>query len=136
MVILFAAAHYWWPKMFGRMYNHFWSVVAFVFVFVGFNLTFMTQFFLGTKGMPRRYYDYLPEFTRLNGFSSVGAMIQGVGFVILAVNLIYAIRRGKIAGPNPWGAKTLEWEETTSPPDVFNFDGVPVVTHDPYDFKA
>ncbi len=136
VIAFLGGLHFWWPKMFGRMYNHLWSVIGFIFVFVGFNLTFISQFFAGTKGMPRRYHDYLPEFATMNGYSSVGALIQGIGFVIVAVNLIVSIRRGKISGPNPWGARTLDWEETTSPPDVFNFDGVPKVTHAPYDFKA
>jgi len=136
VIAFLGGIHFWWPKMFGRMYNNFWSVVAFVFVFVGFNLTFMTQFFLGSKGMPRRYHDYLPEFAQLNGFSSVGALIQGIGYTIILINMIVSLKRGKPAGPNPWGARTLEWEHTTSPPDEHNFDGVPAITHDPYDFRA
>ena len=133
VIALLAGIHYWWPKMFGRMYSHFWSIVAWVMVFVGFNLTFFTQFILGTHGMPRRYADYLPQFQRLHGFSSIGAFILGFGLMIIAIYLIASLKYGKVVGKNPWGASTLEWE-TTSPPHPHNFEYQPTVNTGPYDF--
>ncbi len=134
VIALLGGIHYWWPKMFGRMYSHFWGVVAFVLIFVGFNVAFFSQFIMGTHGMPRRYWDYLPQFQRMHGFSTIGAFILGLGLVIVAVYLIASLKRGKIVGPSPWGASTLEWK-TTSPPHPHNFERQPVVTGGPYEFK-
>ncbi|MBM3328345.1 MAG: cytochrome c oxidase subunit I [Calditrichaeota bacterium] len=134
VIALLGGIHYWWPKMFGRMYSRFWAVIAWLLVFVGFNLTFFTQFILGTRGMPRRYFDYLPQFTRLHGFSSVGAFILGAGLTIIAVYLVASLWKGKPAGDNPWGAETLEWK-TSSPPHPHNFTQTPVVQGGPYEFK-
>jgi cytochrome c oxidase subunit 1 len=133
VIALLGGIHYWWPKMFGRMYSRFWSIVAFVMIFVGFNVTFFNQFLLGTHGMPRRYHDYLPEFGRLNGFSSVGAFILGFGFLIVAIYLIASLKRGKVIGQDPWGGSTLEWA-TTSPPHPHNFEDQPVVKSEPYKY--
>lgn len=134
VIALLAGIHYWWPKMFGRMYNRTWSIVAWVMVFVGFNVTFFSQFIMGTHGMPRRYWDYLPQFQRMHGFSSVGAMILGAGLGIVATYLIVSLKKGKVVGPNPWGASTLEWT-TTSPPHPHNFETQPVVDGEPYRFE-
>lgn len=128
-----AGLHYWWPKLWGRTYNEFWARIAALLIFVGFNVTFFTQFILGSKGMPRRYYSYLDQFQPLHAFSSVGALIIGAGFFIMAFYLIHAMFRGKRIGKNPWGALTLEWT-TTSPPDHHNFETVPVVFDGPYDY--
>lgn len=125
--------HYWWPKIWGRMYSEAWARVAWVLIFVGFNMTFFTQFILGTKGMPRRYYDYLPQFEGMHGFSSVGSWVLGLGFIVMGYYLIHAIFRGRLAGDNPWGALTLEWQ-TTSPPPPENFLYEPEFTHGPYDY--
>ncbi len=126
-----AGLHYWWPKMFGKMYNEFWAAISWVFVFVGFNMVFLTQFFLGTKGMPRRYYTYLPQYQPFHAFSTFGSWVLGVGFLIMAVYLIDSLINGKKAPANPWGALGLEWQ-TSSPPPTENFLHTPVVTHDPY----
>ena len=128
-----AGLHYWWPKIWGRMYSELWGKIAAALVFVGFNMTFFTQFFLGTQGMPRRYYNYLDQFQPLHAFSSVGSWVLGLGFFIMAYYLFHAIFKGKPAGNNPWGAHTLEWE-TTSPPDPHNFHETPTVEHGPYDY--
>jgi len=125
--------HYWWPKIWGRMYNETLAKIIAVVIFVGFNITFISQFYLGTHGMPRRSHEYLPEFQRMNGFSSIGALILGAGLFVVAIYLFHAIFKGKPAGNNPWGALTLEWQ-TTSPPPVHNFQEPPVATHGPYDF--
>ena len=74
---------YWFPKIFGRMYNEFWARISFVLVFVGFNVTFYPQFILGAMGMPRRYYDYLPGYQSLNRISTVGSWTIGVGFLVV-----------------------------------------------------
>jgi cytochrome c oxidase subunit 1 len=86
-------------------------------------------------GMPRRYYDYLPEFQLLNIISTVGSWILIFGMIIMIVNLINGYRKGAIASRNPWGGVTLEWQ-TKSPPPLQNFDKAPEVSeHGPYDFK-
>jgi cytochrome c oxidase subunit 1 len=125
--------HYWWPKIWGRMYNEFWARVSVLLIFVGFNITFFTQFLLGTQGMPRRYYNYLDQFQPLHAFSSYGSWVLGAGFVVMAVYLIHSIFRGRPAGPNPWEGLTFEWH-TPSPPPHHNFDEVPKMTHGPYDY--
>lgn len=126
--------HYWWPKMFGRMYSEFWARISALLVFVGFNMVFFTQFILGSKGMPRRYYNYLDQFQPLHAFSTVGTWVLGLGFIIMLVYLLHSLRRGALAPANPWGGLTLEWK-TSSPPPVENFVDTPVITHDPYDYE-
>ncbi len=128
-----AGLHYWWPKIWGRMYSEFWARIAVALIFIGFNMTFFTQFILGSQGMPRRYYNYLDQYQPLHAFSSYGSWILGLGFVVMAVYLIHGIFKGKLAGNNPWAALSLEWE-TTSPPDPHNFESVPDITHDAYDY--
>ncbi|MFC1729465.1 cytochrome c oxidase subunit I [candidate division KSB1 bacterium] len=125
--------HLWWPKMFGRMYSVFWSRVSVLLIFAGFNMTFFTQFMLGTRGMPRRYFDYMDQFQPLHGFSSVGSFILGLGFLIMVIYLILSLYQGRPSGNNPWGALTFEWQ-TTSPPHPHNFEKAPVLTHGPYDY--
>ncbi len=125
--------HHWWPKIWGRMYNEAWGRITAVIIFIGFNVTFISQFLIGTQGMPRRYFDYIEQYRYGHAFSTVGSWIIAVGFVIMAVYLIHSIFKGKPSGNNPWGSLTLEWE-TTSPPDPHNFPGVPELTHGPYDY--
>jgi cytochrome c oxidase subunit 1 len=132
-IAFFGGLHHWFPKMFGRMYNQMAANIALLFVFVGFNMTFISQFLLGFKGMPRRYYTYLDQFQPLHGFSSIGAMVMGVGFVIMAVYLFYALFKGERAPANPWGSLTLEWS-IPSPPSTHNFSETPIVDHGPYDY--
>jgi len=133
VMAFFGGLHYWWPKMWGRMYNEFWAKIAVLLVFVGFNATFFSQFILGAKGMPRRYWTYLPQYTRLHGFSSIGSIIMAVGFVIMIIYLLHSIFKGRKAGTNPWGSLTMEWE-TSSPPPPQNFEKDMVLTHGPYDY--
>jgi cytochrome c oxidase subunit 1 len=125
--------HYWWPKMTGRMYSERWARISAVLVFVGFILTFGPQFIVGYLGMPRRYAVYPPEFQTLNVLSSAGASILAVGYVIPLIYLIWSARYGSVAGPNPWGAKGLEWT-IPSPPPTENFAVTPVVTEEAYAF--
>jgi cytochrome c oxidase subunit 1 len=126
--------HHWWPKMFGRMYNDTLARIAAVAVFLGFNLTFLPQFVLGTRGMPRRYYDYGPEFAGLNFASSMGAFLTAAGYLLMAGYLAYSLRRGPKAPANPWGGASLEWA-TSSPPPEHNFAETPPAG-DPYDFTG
>lgn len=125
--------HYWWPKMFGRMYSERWGSIATMLIFIGFNVTFFTQFILGAKGMPRRYHSYLDQFQPLHAMSSYGSWIMGLGFLIMFVYLIHSLFKGKKASGNPWGALTLEWTNS-SPPPPENFETAPVLTHGPYDY--
>ncbi len=129
---LMGGIHYWWPKAFGRMYNEKVGQLGAVFVFVGLNVTFFPQFILGTRGMPRRYYNYLPEFQGLHQLSTIGAYILGVGFLITAVSLARSLKHGRKAPANPWGATTLEWQ-TSSPPPYYNFHTAPEIHQGPYD---
>lgn len=128
-----AGVHYWWPKIFGRMYDEFWGRIGAILVFIGFNSTFFVQFILGTRGMPRRYYDYLPRFEPMQAFSTYGSWILGAGMLVVIVNLVASLYKGKPAPGNPWGAVSLEWQ-ITSPPAPHNFKQIPLVTHGPYDF--
>lgn len=128
-----AAIHYWFPKMFGRMYSEKAAQISFWLILIGFNVTFFPQFILGAQGMPRRYWSYLPEFTLLNRISTVGSWLIGVGFMYAAYYLIRGMMNGPKALDNPWGALTLDWQ-TTSPPHHENFEETPVVKNWPYEF--
>jgi len=125
--------HYWWPKMTGKMYSEFWGKISAMLVFIGFNLTFFPQFILGYMGMPRRYASYPPEFQVLNIFSTAGASVLGVGLVMPVIYLAQSLIAGKAAGDNPWMLPGLEWR-TSSPPPTENFDVMPVVTWEAYEF--
>ena len=127
--------HYWWPKISGRLYPEGWAKSAALLVFVGFNLTFFPQFVLGYLGMPRRYHTYPDEFQVLNVMSSAGASILALGYVIPLVYLLWSLRYGPAAGPNPWGATGLEWE-TPSPPPTHNFAVTPVWTQNAYPYHV
>jgi cytochrome c oxidase subunit 1 len=134
LIAMIGALHHWWPKMTGKMYNEFWGRVACVTVFVGFNLTFLPQFVLGTRGMPRRYFTYLPEFQSLHVASTIGAYIMAAGFFMILGYLIESLLSNRKAPANPWGGSTLEWE-CSSPPTTHNFEVQPRVG-DCYDYAA
>jgi cytochrome c oxidase subunit 1 len=123
--------HHWWPKMFGKSYDDKIGRIGSLISFVGFNTIFFPQFVLGTRGMPRRYYDYLEEFTFLHQVSTVGAFILLLGLLIVAYNLAASLMRGKQAPDNPWGGASMEWQ-TATPPIMHNFHETPKV-HDPYE---
>jgi len=133
VIAFIGGLHHWWPKMTGRMFSERWGKIAFVLVFIGFNLTFFSQFILGTRGMPRRYHEYLPRFTLWHVLSSIGSQILGIGLFIILFYLLYSLFRGARAPVNPWGGVSLEWH-TATPPITHNFAEQPVVTHGPYDF--
>ena len=128
-----AALHYWWPKMFGRMYSERAGLVGAFLIIFGFIATFVPQFLLGNYGMPRRYYSYPERFWPLNVASTAGASLLAIGFSIIAVYLVIALKWGKLSGPNPWGSRGFEWD-TLSPPPTENFLHQPVYTKGPHDY--
>jgi cytochrome c oxidase subunit 1 len=133
---LFAAIHYWFPKMFGKTYNFKFATVSFFVLFVGFNVFYMTLLILGWAGMPRRYYSYLPKYTDLQVIATIGSWVMVSGLGMMFGNLIYAFFRGKKAEANPWGGATLEWT-LPSPPTFENWEhNPPVITHGPYVFNG
>jgi cytochrome c oxidase subunit 1 len=119
--------------MFGRDFSELWAKVGFALVFIGFNLTFFIQFFLGTQGMPRRYASYPDEYQLFHQISTVGSWVLALGFFVHLFVFIYAMVAGPKARKNPYGGLTLEWT-TDSPPIEHNFHHEPIVTHGPYDF--
>jgi cytochrome c oxidase subunit 1 len=139
LIAFLGGLHYWWPKITGRMFNDRAGQITALVIFAGFNLTFFPQFILGTRGMPRRYYDYSamldvnPEFVMLNRLSSAGAILLAAGMISILVYLLHSLFRGRRAPANPWGAATLEWQ-CSSPPPHDNFAQAPRVG-DPYDFS-
>jgi cytochrome c oxidase subunit 1 len=120
--------------MFGRMYNEAWGITAAAFIIFGFNATFIPQFLLGNAGQPRRYFAYDDIYWVLNVASTAGATLQALGFIMIFLNLAYALKNGAIAGDNPWGASGLEWR-TTSPPPKHNFAETPIVDEDAYTYQ-
>lgn len=135
IMALMAGIHHWWPKMFGRMYNEPAAIVCALIVFVSFNVTFFTQFYLGSQGMPRRYASYIDEFQMLHQLSTIGSYGLLLGFVGHFFVFLHSLAAGRLAPQNPWGGLTLEWV-AASPPVEHNFDHDPVVKHGPYDFET
>jgi cytochrome c oxidase subunit 1 len=133
IMALVGAIHHWWGKMTGKMYNEQWALIGCLLVFIGFNLTFFIQFFLGTQGMPRRYAGYVDEFQLFHQISTVGSWVLGLGFVVHLFVFVHSIAAGRPAPANQWGGLSMEWE-TETPPIEHNFHGQPVVTHGPYDY--
>ncbi len=130
-----AGLHYWWPKIFGRTYSERWARLAAALIFVGFNVTFLSQFLMGSQGMPRRYYNYLPQYHPMHVVSTIGSWLLAAGFLVMAGYLIASLRKRRLDAPdNPWGATGLEWQ-TSSPPPIHNFVTVPKVTHGPYEYS-
>jgi cytochrome c oxidase subunit 1 len=127
--------HYWWPKITGRMYSEGWGRLAALTIFIGFNLTFFPQYLMGYLGMPRRYHVYPSEFQVFHVLSTAGASILAVGYLLPLVYLLFSLRRGKLAGPNPWQSTGLEWQ-TASPAPPHNFEATPMVTSGPYDYPT
>lgn len=132
----FAALHYWFPKIYGRMYDLKASIRAFWVLFVGFNLLYFPMLVVGMMGMPRRYYDYLPQFHLPNIISTIGSWVTVVGLIMMVLALLRGFRKNAPpAGPNPWNGLTLDWQ-TDSPPITENFEEIPTVNEGPYEYKS
>jgi cytochrome c oxidase subunit I len=125
---IFAGWYYWFPKMTGYMYSEFLGRLHFALTFIGVNLAFFPQHFLGLAGMPRRVADYPDAFAGWNYVSSIGSYISGVGLVVFLVGIAYAFSRKNEAAANPWGAgaTTLEWT-LPSPPPFHQYETLPRV---------
>jgi cytochrome c oxidase subunit 1 len=127
----FAGLHYWYPKMFGKMYNEKVAHLSCIILFTGFNVLYFPMFILGWGGMPRRYYDYIPAFHTGNLISTIGSWILVTGLLIMVINLLRGLFNGRSSGSNPWDGTTLEWQ-ISSPPPKENFEAIPVITESPY----
>ena len=125
---LIGALYYWFPKMTGKMMSERLGRWNFWLLFIGFNLTFFPMHQLGLEGMPRRVYTYLPEtgWSGLNMIATIGAVIISLAVLLFVANVAMSLRRGALAGDNPWGADSLEWS-IPSPAPVYNFLYIPTV---------
>ena len=130
---LFAGFYYWFPKMSGKMHSEFLSHLHFWVFFIGVNLIFFPQHFLGYQGMPRRYPDYAPAFEYWNTVSSYGYLVMASSMVIFFINVAWSLAKGKPAPDNYWGegATTLEWT-LSSPPPFHQFETLPVIEDTPH----
>ncbi len=126
--------HFWWPKITGRMYPEMFGKLSALAVFIGFNFTFFPQFILGYLGMPRRYFEYAPEFQVLNVMSTAGASVLAFGYGLPLIYLLWSLRKPPSAPANPWQATGLEWQ-TDSPPPTHNFEFTPKVEKAPYSYS-
>jgi len=134
LIAFFGALHYWWPKMTGRMYSEKPAKIMALIVFFAFNMTFLPQFVMGSRGMPRRYFDYDPRFELMHQLSSIGAFVMGITLFLIIMNLLVSLKTGKKAPANPWGGTTLEWQ-TSSPPPLYNFPvGKPIPLPELYEY--
>ncbi len=132
---IFAALHYWLPKMIGKMYNIKKAKVAFWVIFVGFNILYFPFFILGWLGMPRRSYNYLPEYQVYHVIATVGSWIMVAGILFMLYNLLRSVFSGeKVTARNLWGGETLEWTVPTPPP-LENYEEIPNVVDGPYEYK-
>lgn len=133
-VAFFAGVFHWWPKMFGRMYSEPMGRLTCFIVFFGFNMAFLPQFIMGSRGMPRRYARYDDVFQIWHQLSTIGALILGLGILFGIFVLVRSLFNGTRVSGNPWGASTLEWQ-TTSPPHFHNFEFDPYVG-ELYDYEG
>lgn len=133
-IAFFAALHFWFPKITGRMYSEKTANAALALLFVGLNTLYFPMLILGWEGMPRRYYDYLPQFQPLNVVSTIGSWIVATALIIIFTNFIRALFSGEKAADSPWDGTTLEWT-VSSPPPHENFREIPIITRSPYSRK-
>ncbi len=131
----FAGLHYWWPKMFGIMYDFKKAYIGSVLVTAGFIFHYIPMFILGMQGMPRRYYDYLPHFETGNFLAGFGGILMVIGIMLMFINLWASFRVREPASADPWGGTTLEWS-VPSPPPLHNFVEEPKILEYPYDFSG
>jgi cytochrome c oxidase subunit 1 len=134
MMAWLSGMHFWWPKITGKLYSEYWSRMAALLVFFGFNFTFFPQFIVGYMGMPRRYHVYPEEFQVFQMLSTAGASVMAIGYFICFFCLAHSWLKGARAPKNPWYAAGLEWTHTESPPIAHNFAEDPVVTREAYDY--
>ncbi|MGD8769500.1 MAG: cbb3-type cytochrome c oxidase subunit I [Desulfobacterales bacterium] len=130
----FGGLHFWWPKLFGRMYNFKNAYISAVLLTVGFVLHYIPMLILGLQGMPRRYFNYLPQFETGNFFAGIGGFLMVAGMAFMFINLLHGLLKGERAPADPWGGTTLEWA-IPSPPPLHNFADPPRVKPYPYDFS-
>lgn len=132
--LFFAGLHYWYPVVTGRMYKEGIAKVAFWLNFVGINLLWFPMFIAGYYGMPRRYFDYLPEFEIYHQISGIGAIVILAGLLLMFWNFLSCWNTGELSGTNPWEGTTLEWHLPSSPPPLENHTKVPYVDFNPYEY--
>jgi cytochrome c oxidase subunit 1 len=130
---IYSGFYHWWPKITGRMMNESLARIHFVITYVAFFFTFFPMHLAGMQGMPRRVAEYAPEFQTMNVVIGISAFVLGISTFIILYNMIWSIYKGKVAGPNPWRAITLEWQ-TSSPPPPYNFKGEVIPFEDPYGY--
>jgi cytochrome c oxidase subunit 1 len=130
---IFAGIYYWYPKMTGRMYDERLGKIHFWLTFISFNFTFFPMHWIGVQGMPRRVASYEEQFGNWNLFISISSFVLGASFMIFVYNAVVSWVRGPRAPGNPWRALTLEWQ-VSSPPPIFNFDEIPQVVGNPYEY--
>jgi cytochrome c oxidase subunit 1 len=130
---IFAGIYFWFPKMTGRMYNERLAKIHFWLTFLAFNATFFPMHLVGLQGMPRRVATYEDQFGNWNLFMSISSFVLGASFLIFVYNVIVSWKSGPPAEANPWRSMTLEWQ-VSSPPPVFNFDEIPQVVGNPYEY--
>ncbi len=136
----FAGIYYWYPKMFGRMFNETWGKVHFFFTWIGFNMVFIPLFLIGIGGGQRRIfmataYHYYKPLQPLHVIATIGLLILMTGQIPFVINFFGSMFWGKRAEANPWHANTLEWA-TSSPPPHENFEVIPTVVRGPYDYSV
>ncbi|MEA2487715.1 MAG: cytochrome c oxidase subunit [Actinomycetota bacterium] len=126
---IFGAMYFWLPKMTGKMLSERLGKWSFWLIFVGFNVTFFPMHIMGLLGMPRRIYTYQPNlgWDIPNLISSIGAYVLAAGVIVFLIDFYLSVKRGAPAGPDPWGAESLEWA-IESPPPAYNFASIPVVS--------
>ena len=133
--VIFASIYHWFPKFSGRMLNEHLGRLHLALTFIGFNLCFAPQHWLGLNGMPRRVAEYDPQFTLINQISSVGALLMAISTLPFLINVVMSLLQGPAAGPNPWRALTPEWL-TSSPPPVENWIGAAPLVKEPYGYGS
>jgi cytochrome c oxidase subunit 1 len=124
---ILAALHYWFPKMFGKMYRERPAKIGWLILFIGFNVLYFPMFILGYEGMPRRYFDYPPKYFSWQLVSTIGSWILALGLAVIAWNLIHALFKGEKAPMNPWGGRTFEWQIPSPPPSENFGEQLPII---------
>jgi len=128
---IFAGWYFWFPKITGYEYSEFFGNLHFALTFIGANILFFPQHFLGNAGMPRHYADYPEAFAYWNKISSYGSYMTAVGTLVFFVGVLYSFMRARKAAGNPWGASadTLEWT-LSSPPRFHEYETLPIIKDD------